>query len=228
MTLREELADYTDAYGLVHPNKNPGPNNWSGNGLLFTAEALMLIYKDSPPSVEEQREIERIYNSCEAEAMGLYRRHPVAFLRDQEAIDDYIGIGAAAYITGTGMAVEVLEYGRAHHWLMNNVDGKWNWSAWLGRFPAMICHLEFAAGGRSSLWKRLWWALTVAFQPWSSESDPILSWLMVTVCAKRSFVCSLATDHFYRRLKKRYPGKMRQVFEIYFNSTDHPIAKFMY
>ncbi len=111
-------TNYTDKSGLihselVHPPPLPGkpsvagPSN--GNGLLYTSEACVIM---------ELRHVsyarEKIYNAIKTAQVkpGLFDRSPE--LTDQEeAPDDYIGLGALAGICGFhDIARDILNYGK--------------------------------------------------------------------------------------------------------------------
>jgi hypothetical protein len=223
MSLQENLSAYTDSFGLVQ-NRLPSPGDgWtSGNGLLFTGEAVCALAQAKELSDSLRPQYAKAVRNC-AVVPGLYRRHPA--LVDQEGPDDYIGLGAVASLCDVTIAEEILKYGQANLWCMNNVTiGKKTLQSWLGRFPALICHLKFAAGQNPPLWQKIYWTAIVAFQPWNGLDEPILSWLLCEVAKGKSRICDLASKYFYRRLYKKYANGIHDVLVAYFGA-EHPLAK---
>lgn len=242
MAFLDELKDYIDQYGLVQ-NRIPNAKGWtSGNGLLFTGEASIIASALGEWNCVVADRFFHALVLCQV-ASGVYERIPGN--RDQEGPDDYFGIGATAFYLNTycaghfpNLAAESLAYGRKnpykwHHiplryYFPNAHQTEFDVSAWMGRFPALIAHLQFAAGENPALWKKIWWCVSIMIahkQPTDNKDARILSWVMIHVMAKRSWLCNKAAAFFYKRLYTQYIGGMKQVFSEYFGA-DHPIAKY--
>jgi len=111
-------APYTDRFGLIHSEpvdpttRDPKTNN----GLLYTAEACAIMQL-SHVSYDRAKFREAIKAS---EVMpGLYNRSPINH-NDEEAQDDYVGLGAFAGVCGfPDVAKDILNYGSAN----NGVSG---------------------------------------------------------------------------------------------------------
>lgn len=201
MSIQDDFKNYTDQYGLVQPN----PNGGSGNGLLYTAEAIVALFDKGALSQQNIDDFKKAYASCEKEP-GLMMRSPIGgpMNSDGEAPDDYVGCGAASFFLNDGLAERILKYGRGSPskygdtglWARilylvlskcglskipynyNNVDpGVWTEWSWLGRQQNLICHLQFAAGETPPIWRRLWWCAAVfqATRAMKSEHD---SWIL--------------------------------------------------
>jgi hypothetical protein len=107
-----------------------------------------------------------------------------------------------------------------------------NWTAWMGRFPQIIAHAQFAADERPWLGRRLWWAFSVwqAARFWDKEGTDqwILAWhLVATFRASRqsSWICEWVSRNFTERLFTRFPGGLNTVFAQYFGA-EHPTTRF--
>jgi hypothetical protein len=105
----DEWKDYRDRYGLIHTEivKNGEPS--TGNGLLYTAYACVSMQLRNI-SYDKDQMAEAIRNS--QVKPGLFGRGP-SKLNDQNAHDDYRGLGAIAAICGLPhVANDILKYGR--------------------------------------------------------------------------------------------------------------------
>lgn len=120
-------------------------------------------------------------------------------------------------------------------WLLAYVDRdkrlRSNWTAWLGRFPQIIAHAQFAAGERPNLFRRIAWAFSVwECGRWFDKdgTDPwILTWHLVRTfreSAQDSILCELACASYHQRLFKKWPGGLSSVFAQYFG-WPHPLTK---
>lgn len=223
MGLREEIAQYQDADGFVTPRIGVGSNN----GILYTSEYYVLLVKLGLARHDDLYAFEQTMRKCQIEP-GLFKRHPGA--SDQEGPDDYIGLTTAAYLLGSDIAKEVLDYGKRHAFLYNNempgsvehTDDRPNYSAMFGRSPSLIAHLYFAAGETPSFPLRLCWAVSVAysaFRPSSDQDSHILSSLLVSAMGDKSGLCAHAA-----RLRPS-ESKMRQIVGDYFSDPHHPLAR---
>lgn len=122
----DEWRDYRDRYGLIHTVKVENGEPSTGNGLLYTAYARVSMQLRSI-SYDKDQIAEAIRNS--QVRPGLFGRGP-SKLNDQNAHDDYRGLGAIAAICGLRhVANDILKYGRGPDQLsgasvlgLNNVD----------------------------------------------------------------------------------------------------------
>jgi hypothetical protein len=235
VSVKDDLVAYTDRLGFISGEKNPGAP--SGNALLFTAEA-MLVLRQQGCLAQFDRDLFLIQVSEACEIItGLYKRPP-PYSQDQESQDDYIGLAAASYFLGTSHARDMLEYGREHvyRWRFLRLPYQYDkahveesrvFDAWLGRFVTAMIHIQWAAGERPALWRRLWWACSVAFSGSKDDQDPwLLNWLMIHTMDGRSRIGVVAASIWRWRLRRAFPDGIRQVFARYFNDPGHPLAKY--
>jgi hypothetical protein len=100
---------YTDKFGMIHTTKVGADGNpASNNGLLYTAEACTIMQLQG---VSYDRS--RIASGLAAYQImpGLFKRAP-ANVVDQEAPDDWVGLGALAGVCGYhDVAQGILDYG---------------------------------------------------------------------------------------------------------------------
>lgn len=234
--IRKEFSEYRDPYGLIQPYKNPGTGA-SGNGVLYTAEYIAVLWENKLLNDNDEVEFLDSMWNCEV-CPGLIKRSPTN--GDQEGPDDYIGITAASWMLSgftQCIAENILEYGEKNNWVYNNVkpgtnedwDGKFNASAQMGRFPAMICHFYWCAKKTPPMWRQVWWVLALLWataQPAKNHDNWILSWFMVQVAKGKNWFCDCAISIFEFQLKRLFPGGMKQLFSEYFQNPEHPISKY--
>lgn len=232
--LRQDFALYTDPNGLLVSEPNPGINT-SGNGLLYTGYYYMTLKLYGILTDADSQKFEQTVQACRKDGInGLYNRTPTK--TDQEGPDDYYGIvsAASANYLNAPMSTDVYRYGNDTrvdlvNWVLNNESpGQFSLSAWLGRMPQFVAHCEMAAGKRPAIWRRAVWLSSVQL---SDASNPdgnqsiVLTWLRAATIAPRMRAMKLVAKDFRKRVMKNYPRGMKDVFAIYFNNPDHPLAK---
>lgn len=106
-----------------------------------------------------------------------------------------------------------------------------NWTAWLGRFPQFVAHLEICARETPPLWRRLWWAASVwqTARFWDKDGTDqwVLSWHLVAAyhaAGKRSWFMDWAARNYTERLFSRFAGGLNPVFGQYFGEG-HPLTR---
>jgi hypothetical protein len=101
---------YIDRFGLVQPE--PGePAGTSGNGILYTAQAIVAYNDHGHLDSDKTRNFEKAISACETQP-GLLHRAPEG-KTDQEGPDDYVGAALASrYVDGGALARRVLQYGQ--------------------------------------------------------------------------------------------------------------------
>jgi len=104
----------------------------------------------------------------------------------------------------------IIPYFSFHHF--NNVHyGTWHFSSWMGKFPFVFAHAQFAMKEKPNFIRTLWWAGTVIKDSFASKTNWdawVLSWHLVKVFRRSkvtSPVCNLASKWFSYRLKKVHP-----------------------
>lgn len=240
MGLREEIyqGGYVDQFGLIAPSRvTPDRVYGSQNGLLFTAEFVVMLKKRGELTFDAKEHFFNIYQKCMVEK-GLFARgpgHP-----EQEGPDDYVGIAALSYALDLPLAKWVLDYGRSHpvSWGPLTLDYNYNnvtpntldprGSSWLGRQPQLIAHLMWAAGETPPLWMRLWWCLVIVLSTFAEPGDQdarFLSWLLVNT-GKHGWIEKIAIKWWYYKLKKTYPDGMRSVAGSGYFEAGHPFIKY--
>lgn len=229
MGVREDYQPYKTRLGFY--TNTPGGN--TGNDLLFSAEAALVMMKHGVWTGDDTAELDR--------AIYRHARTPAGFLQrpgweqDQISLDDFIGVAAYSYKTNQLLAAAMYSYGQEHHFVwgplqfrfhFSNTNDQSDYHAWLGRFPALIAHIAWAAGRKPSWFQRIAWCLSVAFSGKPEDQDEwILNWLLIEVGGDKGWSERLATIIYHFRLQRAHPGGLAAVFARYFGSSEHPTAK---
>jgi hypothetical protein len=103
---------YTDRYGLIHTVRVADGEPSTGNSLLTTAEAC-IVMRFNKMSLDKAHK-DKIVDALERSQVkpGLFGRGPTK-RNDENAHDDYWGLGALDAICGfSGVARRILDYGR--------------------------------------------------------------------------------------------------------------------
>lgn len=225
-----DWSAYRDPVGFLSGQR--APNGSDGNAMLFAAHEKRLRVKLGDWSDgDEAMLMTRIRRLCEKKA-GLILRPP-PFSQDQDSVDDFIGYASIS----PSLAGDALRYGRANLFrpkIFGSLIGfRYHYSilsdeqdvvAWLGRFPALIAHFQFAAGETPWLWRRLWWFFSVAFSGSRTNQDPwILNWQMLETEGGKSLLGRAAFRIYRWRLNRNWVG-LAHVFSEYLRDPNHPIV----
>jgi len=220
-TIREK---HVDQYGLVLPQGGP-----SGNGSLFTGIWMMLrAQEETEERMARHFEFNELIVQITIEP-GLYKRAPGWNIQD--SIDNYIGIAAGAYFSGTSHAHDILNFGKAHWYVFNNEQlGKFRWKAWFGRFVGVWAHIQLCAGMKPNLLRRIAQAIGLyitTFDKPEETSNRLLGDVQVN-CLDNHWVSEIIRWFWKRHLHKKY-GELgiNGAVRIYYG-IDHPFTHFWY
>lgn len=234
--LYDALDEFTDSVGLLQNHVTSAGTVASGNGILTTAQAVCLLSKieSKPFSYLMPRWHDGILK-CELEP-GLFDRHPLS-IEDQESIDDYVGLGLFSDTLNRTIAQRILTRARTKPFMLWGLfpmsfylknekkdDPAFDKRAALVRNLSLEAHLEFAAGEAPHPLLQLAHIYAIAFHTWKNEDEPILTWCLYETAKTKSPLVSLAGVWFNRRLRRKYPGGMAEVFTIYYGEN-HPLAE---
>lgn len=217
-TLRELIEPYreptTRMVGLV-----PNPTDHScDNGLLFSATYMVLEGRNYS---DERGWFIDLLDTCQPSERGWFVRYPGAGV---VAHDDLTGIAAAsmygAYCVGT--------YGKRHWWSWGLKPGKGTIRTWWGRIVDFPPTVMAAYGSRVGLLSQILWSIDTMASCLTAKgntSGKCLSYLKIKVMDRRKdvWLCHLASKFWRSRMRKMYPGGMRDVYAIYFKPA-HPFA----
>jgi hypothetical protein len=198
---------YRDALGFLSGKpRRPDPES---NAVLFSAEERMLRLKLGTWGEFEQRRLSDAISIYLIQKNQLVR--PPNWRQDKEGPDNHIGLGACG---GPLLALSVLGY----------LERDWTYLAgFYLRFPAIVAHLTWAAGGKPTLWRRLYWAVSVALSGSGTNQDAwIQSWLMLETAPPLGLERLAAAVYWYR-LKREWIS-LGVVFMAYFGNSEHPCA----
>jgi hypothetical protein len=232
MSLKDEIIEWTQPNGLVSTVKYPVDDS-TGNGLAYTALYYWLLFKRGEardPSLCDQ--FNQIFIKCLVPGYyGLINRSPTK-LNDQDGWDDYVCLSAASGKNALNVYVaeRIYLHGRGYFWVYNNVTPcKFTFQSWLGRSLAFVSHVKSAVGVKPNFIERLVWAFSVAlsgiFDP-DNATSRVLSFLMIETMNEKDLVCLIASKIFFVRLKKKFPGGMKEVVAKWIGAVEHPIVKY--
>lgn len=241
---RDKIRHYRDSDGLVTPIPHPGTSpNGSGNGLLYTSIEMLMLQSNLWLNMKDRDRLAHIAMDSMVKT-GLLKRGP--HHHDQQAHDDYVALTCALWcLCFEHLSESIYNYGENNpvktpwgislSYYYNNVtpgtfyhqDGRNNWSAWLGRMPQVVAHIQLAAGRKPGLFLRMAWTVSVLIASFADARDQdawMLTWFLVKLRerTKPTFVSKLVS-HIWRRALKRKVGSMRALLQRVM-STDHPIA----
>jgi hypothetical protein len=200
---------FRDSFGLLAGK--PHPSESESNAVLFSAcERVLRLRLRTWGPVDQFRLAQALELAGIVQGGKLMR--PVPWRQDEERPDDHIGIGACG---APGAARAVLDYFDGHPVYL---------SAFKYRFPAIIAHLEWAAGERPSLWRRIYWMLSFLVSGGAGDQDPWVQGFLMLETAPESWQKRLAAGIYWARLKRAWPGGLAQVFSGYW-SPEHPTAQ---
>jgi hypothetical protein len=222
--VRSDFEPFFDPDGFIGPKAGQG----SGNGLLYTAEYVVILRQLGFLKPADLIKYENLCLKCEI-SPGCYNRSPGD--RSQEGPDDYTGVAAASPIN----ADRSLRHGESNFWIYNNngkgirdSSGKINWAAFMGRFPSLLAHMKYGAGRKLGLITWLAWQIAVlgcALSDTADQDSWFLTWLLVHTGGQKSMVNRWISKLWVGNLRKQFPGGIQEVFEKYFG-FQHPIAKY--
>jgi len=246
MALRDEIKAYTDSNGYINPNPvAPDAGRSSDNSTMFTSEYYIMLEKLLQSNSSDHNQWKALIDKSSI-MPGLTVRYPSDTALD--APDNIYAILAASKILNQpGIALSILNYGISNLGFFNttnpnhirNTDCSWNWSALQWRQPQQL----FAAACASNTykWWKIWYkpieiitALVIAtscMNSPTSDADPRrLSWLLIQATKDSSWLCSLASKIWYKRLYKDYGSDgMRAVAAVYYSPKglgNNPFSKY--
>jgi hypothetical protein len=236
MSLKEEIAEFRDQYGMVNLWRSRGTEG-SDNGPMFTSEYIIMLLQNQQAWMLDVTEYKVLMWNCMKD--GLLSRKPGD--SGQEGPDDYHGVLAAcSVLNDTLIPRQILHHGMRNFGFFNNQnpnsftknDGSIAWEAFLWRMPQLLA-LNYAA---ARIW-RPWVPLLNAYAALiiatscigvpTGDTDPRrLSWLLIQGMHK-SWLCKLAAKLWWARLKRDYGvDGMRAVARIYYPKDEHPFQRY--
>lgn len=235
--LTEALKDYRDEFGLISPKRlvQPHRGDASGNGLCYTAIfgiLCTLLHSDARQRRTRIKETTEAIKRCQVKpGLWILNRSPAPH-PDQNAWDDYLHVlcflqAAGEWQEAAALSLELMQkrtiwgpFGLSYY--MNNEkyvregatefkhpDGRWNKSAWIGRFPALRAQAQMIFG-KLSLLHKLAWAVSMwltSKKPETAQGAYRTSWMMAqaydALCEISILPRSKIMDWGYRKFRKR-------------------------
>lgn len=220
----EDFQEFTcPSTGLIAPT----PHGDSGNGVLYSAIAIIILRDRSTCLTTEARHVVRALRNSYAKAiMTCFRSDAIGVLcRNpgntgyQEGPDDYVGASSllcAAYF--------ILRYGKSHWFNYNNVNlDKITKSSWLLRQPQLIAHMYYGAEKKPNLFLRLYWHLAILYSALTTKKTDqdgwMLTWLLIRTHP------DTWVERVWRKKVKKLFGDQGLKNLNYLNNGNHPITK---
>lgn len=233
--MRQDFALYTDSDGLLTSQPNPTPAS-SGNGLLYTSYEYITYLQWGVLTDDDKAKFVQTVQGCRSNGInGLYNRAPEK-IGDQEGPDDYYGLASAGSVNALNVQIgpDIYNYGQTTYYglfsyMYNNVTpGKFTFQAWFGRQSELVAHIQMAAGKTPEYWRQLYWCASIAVASVSNPSDAnhvVLDWAQCNNILPGLDMLKSSALAWKQRMLKNYPNGMQQVFALYFNDANHPLAK---
>lgn len=233
MSLKQDIAPYIDTNGLVGPAKGQGSNN----GVMYSSEFIIMLLRNKEATDKDIIDYLTLIKRCMKQP-GLLMRNPEN-AGGQEGPDDYYALAAAideineknySSLNARSLAYSICLYAIKHLGCLNNeFPNTFQWSAFLVRQPQLDAAMFWAAGLPVGPFLRFYTAISILF---AAKAKPItdcdprrLSWLVVQIASRHSWICKTASKVWYRRLYKDYPNGMRGVAALYYEAG-HPFSNY--
>jgi hypothetical protein len=183
------------------------------NPSLFSAEAMLLCGLGNWPLYPE------FFDAAEVPGKnGLFHRYP----GDPGEISADEIIGAATL--DRDVAQSIWLYGWKHWWVFQPQGGKFVWASWMARFVNLPAYVAHCAGKGMDGLEGLW-ALACVLSVFSSgTSGKLLMWVQIQKVQGHYAACDLAIRFWKWRMRKQYPGGLKEVMTVYFG-PQHPFAQ---
>lgn len=235
MTFSEAIKEYTDEFGLVHPDKSHS----SQNGLTYLAYILALKVYLEELDGRSKGQLDRAVYAC-SKRPGLICRVPGPAWGYQEGPDDYISVLCASRLAASDIGTKMFLYGITHllevgpfrfEYFYNTDNpetqfessGKKNWPAYFGRFPLFRVLLKWACDRPRTRLDRLIFAtdcLWTACLAKQSDDTPLMM-LFLKLQAFGSYRMKTLCTRILNMRKITY----KKAFELYFKES-HPLAQY--
>jgi hypothetical protein len=213
MTIADWREPLTEAFSCEYK-----PQDYScDNGVLFTAEAMMLGLITEMELIKIVELYEAPVPGSNGEMMtGVFLRHMTS--PDFCSWDDHFGASVASQI----LALRVLGYMESHGWKLPNGN-------WIGRMPILKPAIKAGAGKDLNLWDQFKVAAVYAHNSFEDERET--SGKMMLFFGRRvmqkHWLTRTATAMWSKQMQKVY-GSPAKMFEIYFpakNGNAHPFVE---
>lgn len=233
--LYNALRPYIDAVGLVQDS----PGGRSGNGILYTAEAVIRLHDLGSLTPEIRSDFRVAISDCEI-APGFFRRHPEHFSTDQVRQDDYLALAALSkYLDWPELARLILEYGqrpktvfpplpwpRTRYYYPNERgwDHPWYPEAWIGAYPACIATLKQAAGNPLTGHEQDWINYAVEYGPNRKNPSDRDSYILAWIILRTANPSGEARQGYWRQMVAANYWDIATLLGAYFRDKNHPLG----
>lgn len=243
----QEITEaWSDHYGLISPLPD---RQVSGNGIRYTSEWIYALLSEGVISRERAYVIlSMLYYGClntldpkdkrTQPVDGNLKRHPDHY--EQEGPDDYIAFLSIAHTAGTLFPFMILNHGLDTGFWYNTerpyrktkYSGKINWSAYMARFPQMICHMYLCCDLKPSIALRAAWCISILYTALFGKRHAdtwVLSWHLVNVLSNQKrdyFIMRRFAKYWQKRMRKIWGEEgVRLALREYFGNG-HPLGEY--
>lgn len=235
MSLKEEINEYRQPDGLIVPKseqvgmENP---NTTGDGIKHFSMYHGLLVKRGESRPDDFLEFERVIRSCYVRT-GLPHRSPTK-TGEQISKDALIGATYAGKLLNSKIAYEILDRGNAMRWgpfkwfypnlfperFEKGGEIPWSlvftkdfWSAWMGKNPEVVTHLQWCglpADHRPHQLRILYQGFYLCIVSVSNDGLNSLNQMMIESAYGKHSILDLCIDFWLWRVGYKWPRGLVQ------------------
>lgn len=192
----------------------------NGNVLLSTGTFLLLTNRQ--PYDPHYIKFHRGLRLCVLDR-GLYKRNPTNL--DEHGPDDLFGLP----LYSKGVAADVWDRLQKKFFFYQNDGGMWRMKSWMGRFPALLAHIQMCATWKKPSWfyRKAWcFAVSLTKNKKITDQDGWIQTMIMVETYKyfRQWAQSPDMDEAMAIYEKHKP-KISEVYRAYINDPSHPLVE---
>lgn len=220
---KEVTEHYMDIDGLVTTDKDPTTRWTGGNQLLATGIYYLLLVQNAAITIQDKANFSLAIKKCYVGPdVPVLNRNPGR--HDDEAVDDYYGVCAAARYLGSPISKEIKDYGSENSYFFNNINPtNHDLHHWFGRFPGFPGFLSLCAGEEASWFQRLLLQMVIRSGCSGDSGDDIKKWLQVQVATLNAKTYINQIEVWSESFRNTY-SSLGMLFMSYGGS--HPFVKY--
>jgi len=234
----QDCKDYFDKLGYF---KQSPTGEAGGNTLLDLSIYFLIKKRFHGYSLSDGIRFTNIYDLSKRRRGVLNRS--IYKEDDQQRHDDYVGEFASGSFLDEGVVEEMYQAGGPFFYYNNtgSLRIKDIWDSWFMRLPGLIAHFKLCSDRDLNLLDQVLWFIDIistSYKDSNRTSGRILDFCKIEVykTSDRQYsICDWAVKIRERKIRKRYPRLMGQIFHIYYdrgnmnpkNNYVHPFAKWM-
>lgn len=220
---QEVLAHYVDQDSLITIDRDPLARWSGGNQLLATGIFYLMLMQNGAINDQDKATFERVVRSCfVGPNTPVLNRNPGRY--DDQGVDDYYGVCAAAKYLNSPISKEIEDYGSKNSYVFNNNNPtNHNLRHWFGRFPGFPAFVALSADKTPCWFARLLLQMVIRSGCTGDCDTDIKKWLQVQVALLNPEPYINQIEIWDESLKDTYPT-LGHMFMSYGGS--HPFVKY--